>query len=115
MLVVVQTLNRLAAAAGPMALAILWQSAMLAAVVAILTAALRRTAPAARYWLWQILAIKLLLMPFWAGTLNIGWPISPAPVVATSREPKDLAELELTTAVPGTVTGWAARHARTRL
>ena len=37
MLVVVETLNRLAAAAGPMALAILWQSAVWAAMVALLT------------------------------------------------------------------------------
>ena len=77
MLVVVQTVNQLAAAAGPMALAILCQSAILAVAVAFLAAALRRTALAANYWLWQILAIKLLLMPFWASTLNVGWPVSP--------------------------------------
>src|SRR5262245_46795061 len=110
MLVVVETVNRLAAAAGPMALAILWQSALLAAVVALFAASLRRTAPALRYWLWQIVAIKLLLMPFWTSTLNIGWPIPAAPDVATIHESKDLAESELATAVPGAATGWAVPH-----
>jgi beta-lactamase regulating signal transducer with metallopeptidase domain len=101
MLAVIETVNRLGAAAGPMVLAMLWQSALLAAFVALLAAALRRTAPAVRYWLWQIVAIKLLLMPFWTSTLTIGWPIPPAP------ESKNLAESESATAAPSAATGWA--------
>jgi len=45
--------------------AVVWQSAILACLVAIAVGALRRSAPQLRYWLWQIVAIKLLLMPFW--------------------------------------------------
>jgi beta-lactamase regulating signal transducer with metallopeptidase domain len=110
MLVVVETLNRLAAAAGPMVLATLWQSALLAGVVALLAAALRRSAPAVRYWLWQIVAIKLLLMPFWTSTLNIGWPIPPVPGAATIHESKNLTESELANTVPAAATGWATPH-----
>ena len=110
MLVVVETVNRLAAAAGPMVLAILWQSVLLAAVVALLVAALRRAAPAVRYWLWQIVAIKLLLMPFWTNTLNIGWPIPAAPGVGTIHESKNFAASKLATAVPSAATGWAIPH-----
>jgi beta-lactamase regulating signal transducer with metallopeptidase domain len=107
MLVVVETVNRLAAAAGPMVLATLWQSALLAAVVALLAVALRRAAPAVRYWLWQIVAIKLLLMPFWTSTLNIGWPIPAPPAVATIPESKNLAQPEVTATVPLAATAWA--------
>jgi beta-lactamase regulating signal transducer with metallopeptidase domain len=45
--------------------AVLWQFTVLAAVAALIAFSLRRSAPALRYWLWQIVAIKLLLMPFW--------------------------------------------------
>src|SRR4051794_7081831 len=99
MIGVVETMNRLAAAAAPIVLATLWQSVLLAAVVAILAGALRREAPAVRYWLWQIVAIKLLLMPFWTSTLNIDWPIPVAPGIATIRESKNLADSESAIAV----------------
>ncbi len=36
--------------------------------------ALRGSSPAVRYWLWQIVAIKLLLMPLWSWTLPVPWP-----------------------------------------
>jgi beta-lactamase regulating signal transducer with metallopeptidase domain len=110
MLVVVEAANRLAAAAGPMVLTTLWQSALLAAVVALLAAALRRAAPALRYWLWQIVAIKLLLMPLWTTSLNIGWPIQPASGVGTIHESKNFAASELAIAVPSAATGWAIPH-----
>ncbi len=46
--------------------AVAWQSAILAAAVAILAGLfLGRAPPSIRYWVWQILALKLLLMPFW--------------------------------------------------
>lgn len=46
--------------------AALWQSTLLTVVVALLAAlALRRSSPALRYWVWTILAVKLLVMPFW--------------------------------------------------
>jgi beta-lactamase regulating signal transducer with metallopeptidase domain len=48
-----------------LAAAILWQSALLAGLVAVVCWLLRRRAPAVRYWCWQIIALKLLLMPWW--------------------------------------------------
>jgi len=52
--------------------AILWQSAILVAVAALIASWLRRSSPVVRNWLWQIVAIKLLLMPFW--TLAVPMP-----------------------------------------
>jgi beta-lactamase regulating signal transducer with metallopeptidase domain len=52
--------------------AILWQSALLVGLIALVALLLRRASPVVRYWLWQIVAIKLLLMPFW--TLAIPLP-----------------------------------------
>jgi hypothetical protein len=45
--------------------AVVWQSTLLVVLAALVTFLLRRSAPAARVWVWQIVAIKLLLMPFW--------------------------------------------------
>lgn len=54
-------------------IAVVWQSTVLTVVVALAVALLlRRSSPAVRYWVWQILAIKLLIMPFWAWA--IPWP-----------------------------------------
>ncbi len=61
--------------------AVLLQSALLAAAAFLIVRALRRSSPAVRYWLWQIVAVKLLLMPFWTFALPLpswatGWPTS---------------------------------------
>jgi beta-lactamase regulating signal transducer with metallopeptidase domain len=45
--------------------AVLWQSVLLAVLAILLAWCLRRSSPVVRYWLWQIVAIKLLLMPIW--------------------------------------------------
>src|SRR5262245_3408661 len=111
MLTAVEALNRLAGAMGPIVLATLWQSALLATVVALVAAVLRRASPVLRYWLWQILAIKLLLMPFWTSALKIDWPIAPALGPSTMHESKNLADSELATAAEGTATAQALNHA----
>jgi beta-lactamase regulating signal transducer with metallopeptidase domain len=54
----------------------LWQSTLVACVVGIAVFALRRSSPAVRYWLWQLVAIKLLIVP--VGTWSIGLPWLPA-------------------------------------
>src|SRR5262249_45566953 len=54
-----------------LAAAILWQSALLAGLVAVVCWLLRRSAPALRYWCWQIVALKLLLMPWWIVTIPL--------------------------------------------
>ncbi|HTU23894.1 MAG TPA: hypothetical protein VMF30_00765, partial [Pirellulales bacterium] len=58
--------------------AILWQSALLAGIVGLLASLLRRASPALRYWLWQLVALKLLLMPLWSVSFSLAW--LPAPV-----------------------------------
>ncbi len=45
--------------------AFLWQSTLLVAVAAVIAWLLRRSSPAVRFWLWQIVTVKLLVMPFW--------------------------------------------------
>src|SRR5262249_13469264 len=61
----VHTFNDWSASVTALAVAILWQSALLASLVAGVCWLLRRSAPALRYWCWQIVALKLLLMPWW--------------------------------------------------
>jgi Zn-dependent protease with chaperone function len=62
------------------------QSTLLALLVAGLAGLLRRAAPGLRYWLWQLVAVKLLLMPLWA--VPVPWlrpalpPAEPIPVPA---------------------------------
>ncbi|MGA2797847.1 MAG: M56 family metallopeptidase [Thermoguttaceae bacterium] len=51
--------------------AVLWQSALLVVLAALIAWCLRRTSPTVRYWLWQIVAIKLLLMPFWTFAIPV--------------------------------------------
>lgn len=45
--------------------AVVWQLALVVTIAALIAWLLRRSSPVVRYWLWQIVAIKLLLMPFW--------------------------------------------------
>ncbi len=67
----IQTLNAWSEGWSGLMWAILWQSTLLVAVVALVAVLVRRAAPAMRYWLWQIVAIKLLLMPFWTFALPL--------------------------------------------
>lgn len=70
--------------------AVLWQSTLLVMLVAIVVWWLRRSSPAIRYWLWQIVAIKLLLMPFWTFVLPVpSWaPSMPRPQSASLHAAK---------------------------
>src|SRR5262245_28543952 len=61
----ITSLNSVSTAWFNLAVAVLWQSAALAGIAALVAFVLRRCAPAVRYWIWQVVAIKLLLMPFW--------------------------------------------------
>ncbi len=68
--------------------AVLWQSALLVGVVALAALALRRSSPAVRYWLWQIVAVKLLLMPLWTCAVSLPWPLEPpVPLVSLAAQP----------------------------
>ncbi|HVW39290.1 MAG TPA: M56 family metallopeptidase, partial [Pirellulales bacterium] len=57
--------NDWSASLTSLAAAIVWQSTLWAALAAGVCWLLKRSAPALRYWCWQIVALKLLLMPWW--------------------------------------------------
>lgn len=85
----IELLNDLAAQGAAVTLAVLWQSTLVALLVWALTRALWRSSPAVRYWLWQLVAIKLLVMPFWTWSLPEIWPgetIAAAPADITKQD-----------------------------
>ncbi|MGE5191698.1 MAG: M56 family metallopeptidase [Deltaproteobacteria bacterium] len=98
------TLNAAAALLSERVWGVIWQSTILVVVVALVAGLfLRRSAPSVRYWVWQILALKILLMPFWTYALplprflpqptNDVAPVSPPPADAgrATAEETDLA------------------------
>ena len=67
--------------------AMLWQSTLLALAVAALCRWMRAAPPAVRCWLWRLVSLKLLLMPFWMTVVAVPdfWIATPkrsAPPVA---------------------------------
>ena len=48
-----------------------WQSTILALAVAAVTLRWKRSTPSIRYWLWQVVALKLLILPVWTATIPI--------------------------------------------
>ena len=71
----IEALNRLARAWMGLAWAVVWQSTLLVGVFALVALGMRRSSPSLRYWLWQIAAIKLLVMPLWS--VSILLPATP--------------------------------------
>jgi beta-lactamase regulating signal transducer with metallopeptidase domain len=69
---IVETLNTTSQVWAGLMWAVVWQSTLLALAVALIALLLRQSSPGVRYWLWQIVAVKLLLMPFW--TLAVPLP-----------------------------------------
>jgi hypothetical protein len=72
---IIETLNGLAGAWAGLAWAVVWQSTLLVGVFALVALGLRRSSPSLRYWLWQIAAIKILVMPLWG--VSILLPATP--------------------------------------
>jgi beta-lactamase regulating signal transducer with metallopeptidase domain len=70
---VVDALNRFGAEWTMLVVAQFWQSTLVALLVAAAAWALARSSPAVRYWLWQIVAIKLLVLPLWSWSLALPW------------------------------------------
>lgn len=66
-------LNAWSAGWSQFMLAVLWQSTLLAGAIGVIAWLARRASPAVRYWLWQIVAIKLLLAPLWTLGLPLAW------------------------------------------
>ncbi len=94
MLTMLQTVNGWAEGWLRVMGAFLWQSALLVALAALVAWWLRRSSPVVRYWLWQIVAIKLLLMPFWTAAVPMpswAWRTPPGQPVAF-QPPSELAE-----------------------
>lgn len=92
----ISTWNAISQAWGERLLAVVWQSTVLTLVTALaVTLVLRRSSPAVRYWIWQIVAIKLLVMPFWSWSIAWRRPIADTapshehPAVATRPEVND--------------------------
>jgi beta-lactamase regulating signal transducer with metallopeptidase domain/Tol biopolymer transport system component len=67
----IDSFNDWSTAATVLTVAIIWQSAVLASLVAGVCWLLRHSAPTLRYWCWQIVALKLLLMPWWIVTITL--------------------------------------------
>lgn len=93
--------------------AVLWQSTFLAAAVGLVVLLfLRRSSPSLRYWVWQVLAIKLLLMPFWTYAIplpnlaGMGGGASAAGAALSDKAPK--------TALPDDAEGLAAEKSLVR-
>jgi beta-lactamase regulating signal transducer with metallopeptidase domain len=93
MLPTIETLNQVSPVWIKLMWAVLWQSTLLAGLVAVIALLLRRSSPAARYWLWQIVAVKLVLMPFWTWSVPLpSWSknIVTRPVFLTDPSPSKL-------------------------
>jgi beta-lactamase regulating signal transducer with metallopeptidase domain len=82
------SVNALAARWAEIIWAVSWQFCVLGLIVLVVHWSLRRAAPNWRYWLWQILAIKLLLMPFWTATTPWKWSKSDSKVKAIAELPR---------------------------
>ncbi len=61
----VEVLNRMSESWAGLAWAVVWQATLLAIFVAILARRLARSSPTLRYWIWQVVALKMLVMPLW--------------------------------------------------
>jgi hypothetical protein len=72
---VLDFLNRLGVTWASLAWAVAWQSTLLAGIFSLFALWMRRSPPALRYWLWQIAAVKLLVMPLWV--VSVALPVSP--------------------------------------
>ena len=74
--------------------AVLWQSTLLIGVVGSIGWLLRRASPGVRYWLWQIVVIKLLLMPFWTAAVPLpSWAGAVSLPDSPVAEPREFAGL----------------------
>lgn len=90
MLTMLQTLDGWAEGWLKVTGAFLWQSTLLVALAALVAWCLRRSSPVVRYWLWQIVAIKLLLMPFWSLAVPLpSWTWRTPPSRPVTLEPPE--------------------------
>src|SRR5215218_3091476 len=86
-----ESINGVAAQWAEIMWTVSWQFCVLGLAVLVVHWSLRRAAPNWRYWLWQILAIKLLLMPFWTAAAPWKWPnaVTDTGAITASQRIKD--------------------------
>jgi len=85
MATIAESLNHLSATWAGLILAAIWQSTFLAILIALVASRLKTASPGVRYWLWQIVAFKLLIVPFW--TVLIPWPALFPQIVSDQLSP----------------------------
>ena len=80
----ISTLNAVSSAWLGVAWAVTWQACLMVAVFGLVAWLVRRASPTLRCWVWQVAALKLLVMPFWGIPLIWTSPpgAEPAPPVA---------------------------------
>jgi beta-lactamase regulating signal transducer with metallopeptidase domain len=97
MIATAETLNRFAETWAGFVGGMLWQSTILALVVAAVCLRLRDSSPGIRYWLWQIVALKLLILPLWTLAVPLpeflGSSFSAAPAAPAKAGPEGLMTL----------------------
>jgi beta-lactamase regulating signal transducer with metallopeptidase domain len=94
----IDNLNRLATVWTGLMAAVLWQSTVVIAIVTVVALMLRRASPRVRYWLWQIVAIKMLVMPFWV--LAVPWPSAHWPFATPTNPSPSESEHDLPQLAP---------------
>jgi len=82
---IIESLNTLSADWAGRMVAVLWQSTLLIAGAALVAILLPRWSPQLRFWLWQIVALKLLVMPFWTLGVPLLYFPSGDPISATTE------------------------------
>jgi beta-lactamase regulating signal transducer with metallopeptidase domain len=84
----IATFNAWSSTLTAVGLAVLWQSVVLAGLIALACRLLlTRSSPALRYWCWQIVAFKLLVMPWWILAVPVPPFLDPAPSATTNTSP----------------------------
>lgn len=65
----IKALNNLSRVWAEVVWAVSWQAVLIVGGFAVVAWMLRRSSPSLRSWLWQIAAIKLLIMPLWGASM----------------------------------------------
>lgn len=79
----IRLLNSVSAAWFDAAVAVLWQSTVLIFLVALVLHLCKRLPPAIHCWAWRLVALKLLVMPFWAIGVPVLTPAAVPPAAST--------------------------------
>ena len=84
---------------------VLWQTAVLAVIVGLIVLVARRMSPALRFWLWMLVPLRLLIMPF----IVIALPILASSPVAAPHVAATPPSLASAAAIEATPPNWTAQ------